>query len=158
MKLLRWLIILGLLVPYHGQAQVKIHFDDPNWSEEVITRPTDDVIEAAIKFYVASQPIIKKANYGTNSKNQNQYGSNCVAYVKSYLGVGGTFGNGGSHLSLNSPPAVGAVVVFKYAHVAVLTAIVGSDLIITEANYVHGVIGTRTLSVNDPTIKGFHVF
>lgn len=73
--------------------------------------------------------------------------------------MGGVWGNGGHYLSLNSDGQIGDVVIFKGTHVAVIIDRVGEILTITEANYDYrGHIRTRTLSLLDSSIKGFHKF
>jgi hypothetical protein len=81
----------------------------------------------------------------------------CVTYAKNYLGVYGTWGNGGRKLSLNSDGDVGDVVIFKTIHVAVVIANDNGVRTIAEANYDYrGSVRTRILL--DSEVRGYHKF
>lgn len=93
------------------------------------------------------------------AKHSKSYGGSCVYFAKKYLGIYGTWGNGGRRLSLNSGPEVNAVLIFTYIHVAVVQQVNGNTLTIIESNYdLRGSIRVRTIEATDPTIRGFHSF
>lgn len=149
-QLLKIVLILSLVFPYNVQAQTEpiLSYDQVAYqaisSENTLYR---------IPVEIPTPPVHASANQATG------YGGNCVAYAKKVTGIGGTWGNGGRLLSLNSDGQVGDVVIFTYIHVAVVIDRVGETLTITESNYdLRGHIRTRTMSVYDPTIRGFHRF
>lgn len=122
----------------------------------MVSRPSEDIIDTAQRAYEQSLPRTKIKI--TKTSNGGHSLTNCVAYIKTYLGIGGTWGNGGRLLSLNSSPVVNAVVIFRYTHVAVVQEVLNDQILIREANYVHGQVSLRWLSITDPTIKGYHLF
>lgn len=137
----------------HAQLsqQTKIHFDNPNWSQEVIFKGADDFAPIPKASPIAS-PDAKIAHYAAS------FGGSCVTYAKRVLNRSNeVWGNGGRRLFLTQTPFLGAVVVFTYTHVAVITGIVGDMLYITESNYsARNTISNRSIPIDDPTIKGFN--
>lgn len=140
----------------HAQLsqQTKIHFDNPQ--ESVFYVPSPDVVEQAQAAYLASLPKSPPARQ--ISRPSGDYGGSCVTYAKKITGrTNEVWGNGGRALKLTQTPFLGAVVVFTYIHVAIVTGIVGDMLYITESNYsARNTISSRSLSVTDSTIKGFN--
>lgn len=93
------------------------------------------------------------------SFKDGSYGGQCVSFAKAFIGVGGTWGDGGRDLELNSGPVIGAVVIFTYTHVAVIVADNGLAITIKESNMdLNGTVSTRTILKSDPTILGYHKF
>ena len=112
-----------------------------------------------VKVYLAehSKPI-----YVTKPKPyaNGQYIGQCTEFVKTYLGVSGSIGDGGRKLSINSGPVKNAVVVFKYTHVAVITGNNNGTLTLAESNLKGDgkVTLGRQIAANDPSIAYFHHF
>lgn len=148
------LVIVGLIFPYQVKSikldeETQIKYTDT--LAEALYRPSDEVIEKLSSAFTIAQLRPTFKNYAKNLS--------CVSFAKSYLGIFGTWGNGGRYLSLNSTGQVNDVLIFTYVHVAVVIGRVGEILTITEANYDnHGSIRTRQISAFDSSIKGFHSF
>lgn len=147
------MIIVGLLCPINVRAETneetQIKYTDT--LSEALHRPSDEVIEKLSSAFAIAQSRIALKNYAKNLS--------CVAFAKSYLGIFGTWGNGGRYLSLNSTGQINDVLIFKYIHVAVVIGRVGEILTIREANWDnHGSIRTREISAFDSSILGFHKF
>ncbi len=73
------------------------------------------------------------------------------------LGITQIFGYGGSRLPVTQIPQVGSVIVFRYGHVGLISAITGSILTINESNlhWDGKITYGRQIALNDPTIKGY---
>lgn len=145
-------MIVTLLLPVNvAKAQTKIETQswEITWEQNTL-RADPLVVEKLAEEYNQALARTQTASHGRYS---------CVAFAKAYLGLNGTWGNGGAYLPLTQIPAVGSVVVFSYTHVAVITqysAITG-QLTIIEANYhLDGTVDHRTLLVTDPTIRGYY--
>lgn len=85
-------------------------------------------------------------------------GSSCILYAKWYLGRSDeSWGNAGQIKATSDKPSVGGIVLTTEGsgHVAIILHIEGSNLLITEANYLPGQISTRSLSLDDPVIRGY---
>lgn len=150
LKLLQCLLILSLLLPINVKAQEKIEITYTDTLSQALYRPTDETVEK-LSTEFARQLKTSPKSYAK--------GLSCVAFAKQYLGIYGTWGNGSRNLSLNSNGQINDVVVFTYIHTAVVIGRVGEILTIIEGNYDNrGHIRTRTLSVFDPSIRGFHHF
>lgn len=147
-----------MLIPsYPDAAEIKISYAE--YQKTIIYRPTCDPVLAKTQskddcFF--KEP--KKTYLATHSGLP--YPTQCVAYAKTLTGVYGTWGNGGRYLSDNSDPVVGAVLIFTYTHVAVITAFDGYHITYTDRNFDRR--GTIRLEVhttiNDPTIWKIHNF
>lgn len=86
-------------------------------------------------------------------------GGSCVPFAKKYLGVGGTWGNGGRNLSVNSGPAHHAVVLFGKTHVGVQIDETETQILVIDSNSDwHGTIKIKWYDKTDPWIRGYHVF
>lgn len=83
--------------------------------------------------------------------------SSCVLYAKSLTGYTKIIGLAKNWEINSKVPEVGAVVVFKYNHVAVITEMASSSFNITEANYVSGHITSRSLQFGDKSIQGYYI-
>ena len=87
------------------------------------------------------------------------FGGSCVDFAKRYTGQGGSWGFGGRNLSTTETSSIGAVVIFKYVHVAVVTEETETQIKIIESNFSQkNIIGVRWLDKSDITIKGYHIF
>lgn len=96
------------------------------------------------------------------------YGGQCGEYINDILGtsVGDTWESKQAITNIKpqdfaSNAQIGDVVVFKtkmpYGHIAAVTAVNGDQITITESNWNNDEkIGTRTISVNDPSITGVY--
>lgn len=109
---------------------------------------------------VLAPPVQEKSvapDTGKYQRGQKVGDGQCVTFAKKYLGQKGTWGNGGRRLPLTKTPQVGDVVVFNYTHVAVIDEIQGGNLALIEQNYeLKKRVSTRTISINDKSIKGFY--
>lgn len=102
-----------------------------------------------------------EARQRANKKAGNGFGRwGCVRFAKAVTGVYGTWGDGGRKLSLNSDGQIGDVVIFTYTHVAVVADRQGDTITIREwiTTKFSAYERTITMSIKDPTIKGFHKF
>lgn len=109
--------------------------------------------------YQTKQIIALKKKPQQQAKVLPKAGLNCVQFAKAYLGIAGTWGNGGRKLALNSGPVANAVMVFTYIHVGVVKQVTEGRILIIEGNYDnHGSVRERWMVINDPTIRGYHVF
>lgn len=107
-------------------------------------------------------PTPKKKAPRRNPAPQKGYDPcSCVSYARYASGINvGRIGYAINH-PVNSPtPRVGGLVVTyegrKTGHIAAITAVSGDTFTITEANYIRCQVGTRTLKIGDPRIKGFY--
>jgi len=80
----------------------------------------------------------------------------CVEYAKWRLGKQGEHWGSASQISpdLNGFPEIGSLVLF-INHVAVIADLSEIDMVIQEANYIPCQKSTRTIKLNDPTIRGY---
>lgn len=88
------------------------------------------------------------------------YQRQCVQYAKQLTGVYGTWGNGGRYLSGNSGPVVGAVIIFNYVHVGIITSRDNGGSYYTDRNFDlrGGIRHNVWIADNDPTIWKYHNF
>ena len=155
-------LIITLLFPFNAKANEKFPHTIVSYNqtyllaletENVFHKPSGEVVEKLAQEHAQRQTLAraKRASYARPLQ--------CVEYAKRIIGVFGTWGDGGRYLSLNSTGEINDVVIFYRMHVAVVIGRVGEILTITEANYDYrGSIRTRTINVNDSSIKGFHKF
>lgn len=97
--------------------------------------------------YVQAQYVPTPVRYNSAS---------CVLYAKQLTGYNKPVGLAKNWPVNSQQPSLGAVVIFKYVHVAVITDIASDSFIITEANYIHNKISTRSLPFDDPSIRGYY--
>ena len=84
--------------------------------------------------------------------------SSCVEFAKWYTGhQGESWGWAGKIEPTITVPKVGGYVLTKEGngHMAVITKVQDSYILIIEANYIPGQVSTRSLSLEDPLIRGF---
>lgn len=120
---------------------------------------------AQVKKYEAKQKLAikqseiayKKANNGGDCVVGY---SQCVCYAKTLTGHYGVWGNGGRNLSHNTAPVVGAVIIFDYVHVGVITAVEGDIITYTDRNmdYRGNVRHNVKIKASDPSIWKYHSF
>lgn len=82
----------------------------------------------------------------------------CVIFAKQRTGFTQSVGAARNWPRNSSVPVVGGVVITResYAgHVAVITAVRETDFDVIEANYVHGRVSTRTISIDSRVIIGY---
>ena len=89
-----------------------------------------------------------------------EYAFSCIAYAKFVLGVPQSvkWGNAKDLKPTVEKPYVGGLVLTregKFGHVAVITKIEDSTLSVIEANYIPGVVSTRSLNLDSPVIRGY---
>jgi hypothetical protein len=84
----------------------------------------------------------------------------CVYFAKQLTGVYGTWGDGGRYLTNNTVPVVGAVIIFRYTHVGVITAVEGNLITFTDRNFdLRGGIRTNVqILATDSSIWKYHKF
>jgi hypothetical protein len=86
----------------------------------------------------------------------------CVSFARWKTGINvGSIGVARNHPVNSHTPSVGAIVVTyeSYAgHLAVVTAVDGQYISVIEANHIHCQVGTRTIRIDSPLIKGYYSF
>lgn len=84
----------------------------------------------------------------------------CVTYAKQRSGINvGPVGYAKNHPINSHVPKVGSIMVMHSGwtgHLAVVTAVKGNLITITEANWKHCQQSTRTLNANNPSIRGYY--
>ncbi len=126
------------------------------YAQTAIYKPTDEVIKKLAQDYAKAQSRSTATSYDPNCKI---YFTQCVCWAKTLTGHYGTWGIGGNKLSLNSGPVVGAVIIFTYNHVGIVTATDGYNITYTDRNFIPGTVRQAVeTTINDPTIKGYHLF
>lgn len=145
----------------HANNGLTNNFDESatfDYNKNVLFNSHGDLEDYAAQAERFRQEAAKEA-YLRQHFAPGSYGGQCVTFTKNYLGIYGTWGNGGSRLSLNSGPEINAVVIFTYIHDAVVIKVTETTITVIESNYIRRyIIGTRTLNLTDPTIKGYHKF
>lgn len=90
----------------------------------------------------------------------------CVSYAKYKSGINvGSIGAAKNHPINSNLPAVGAIVVmnvnsqgaYNTGHLGVVLSFTENSVTITEANYVHCAISTRTMALSDTSIRGYFI-
>ena len=88
------------------------------------------------------------------------YADNCVMYAKYVLGRSEAWGVAKDIETNSSRQEVGGVVLTtegRFGHVAVITRITETHILVSEANYIPDTISTRSIPIDDPRIKGYLV-
>ena len=114
-----------------------------------------------------------KCTNGSFDQKIGENGNECILYVRSETGISWAGCHGEAWqcynqandegYSVGSEPAIGAIVVFKKTgpyslagHVGIVKSISANNFIIRESNVVAThIIGERTISKNDITIRGY---
>lgn len=79
--------------------------------------------------------------------------ANCFSYASLFVKLPRM-----ADIKPNTTPAVGRIAVFKYKslkHIAVITKLNDKTFEVKESNYVAALIGTRSVSWDDPALLGF---
>ena len=83
----------------------------------------------------------------------------CILYAKWYLDRSNeSWGNAGQLEATSEKPYLGGLVLTEegeFGHVAVITGITKTHILITEANYFPGQVSTRSISLDNPLIRGY---
>ena len=82
----------------------------------------------------------------------------CISYIKWLEGRTEVWGYPNKIEPNSDIPWPGFNVLLKegtYGHIAQILHIEGSNLLITEANWIPCEVSTRSLDINDPRIRGF---
>ncbi len=113
------------------------------------------------------KPVIKrkiKRKVATAYKAYKTTGYNacsCVLAARAKSGINvGPIGFARNHPINNYNPQVGAVIITnesKAGHVGVVIAVQGEAITIWEGNYRPCQISTRTISQNNPVIRGYYI-
>jgi len=82
----------------------------------------------------------------------------CVLFARWFTGRTDIRGNAWVIEPTGQIPKVGLVVLTTEGpgHLAVITDIIGYNLILVEANYFPGQVSTRSLSIDDKKIRGYY--
>ncbi len=81
----------------------------------------------------------------------------CVEYAKSLLGHEGEVWGFAGNIKPNSKvPVVGSLILFEN-HVGVTTVVASDEVTFDESNYERCKKTTRTLKINDKSIKGYKI-
>lgn len=151
----KFLIIpfLFLLAIPNNLAAAEVRDTYEEYQQTVIYRPACDPIKGIATEEDCFYKAPKKSSVAT-------YQTQCVWYAKTLTGVYGTWGNGGRYLSSNSGPVVGAVIIFNYVHVGVITYFDGYNIGYTDRNFdrrgtIRGLVWT---TITDSSIWKYHVF
>jgi hypothetical protein len=134
------------------------------------TKPFDfSKVPTPTRVYLDSTPVRKtpavrtsvklKSNQAVTKVVQNGYSPcSCVSYSKAKTGFSKSIGLARNWPTNSSVPVAGGVVVTwesRAGHVGYILAVTTTTITITEANYSHCKLTTRTLNINDKRIKGF---
>ena len=103
--------------------------------------------------------FVQSTNIPLTPRQTPKIASSCIEFAKAYLGRSGEkWGNAGDLKPSVDKPYVGGLVLTResrWGHVAVITRITETHILVVEANYIPGVISTRSLSVDNYLIKGY---
>lgn len=88
-----------------------------------------------------------------------EYAYSCISYAKFVLGrLNEKWGNAKDLKATAENPYVGGLVLTtesRWGHVAVITAIKGTQLEVIEGNWIAGQVSTRSISLDEEFIRGF---
>ena len=116
----------------------------PNWSD----------------IYIFPVSIINYTKINLEPTGFNPY--SCISFAKSVLGHSQSKWGNASEITPNSDePSIGAVVLLdegKFGHIGVVIDFTRTEITITEANWIPGIVTERTLKRNNPKIRGYRVY
>lgn len=128
----------------------------------VIAFFTIAIVEAKEPPSIESQYIVALNSpvIAQNWPRNDLYADNCVMYAKYVLGHSGALGVAKDIKPNTQTPVVGGIVLTsegQFGHVAVILEVSDTSLLVTEANYIPDTISTRSIQLDDPSIRGYLV-
>jgi hypothetical protein len=102
--------------------------------------------------YVLYAPVTLENGLG------EEFSGNCVMYVKYRMNRLNEAWGVAKYIKPTSDPYIGGAVLTnegRFGHVAYITDIKDDTLFLIEANFIPNKISTRSLSLDDPVIRGF---
>ena len=125
----------------------------PVWASQTANQQIDT--QSSFFIVAHNSPQMLKMRSGGE-----EYAFSCIAYAKFVLGVPQSikWGDAKDLKPTVDKPYVGGLVLTtegKFGHVAVITAIKGSQLELIEGNWKPNEISTRSLDISSPLIRGF---
>lgn len=168
-----WLLILLILATFGLLLPIKLVALDSATVDYIRPPSNADSLAVLTPDYAVAEQLYQdwlNAENQRKEKLRNKSGGydpcSCVSYAKYKSGINvGSIGAAKNHPINANLPAIGAIVVMRvnsqqYAntgHLAVVTAIDGDYMTVSEANYVHCKVTTRKLLTNDYTVRGYYI-
>jgi len=146
----------------HSQEPLESPKLDAMMGELLLGTPKKIVIvpgESLAQIEERKEPKILKKPIPTAPRTQNVSYCSCVLFARARSGINvGRIGLAKNHPINSREPKPGSIVVTKESsagHVAYVTAVTDTEIVIEEANYHRCQKGTRTLSKTSSVIRGY---